>query len=127
MWIDLSAHLRSEVAQGDAWAAERLLSRRLELVGVIMSTGEQYHAPEPGWFRLVFCVGEENLREGIRRLVSFLLCLGTLRDVVLTMKSQNNRSFKGVTWSSLPYSMVSLAYEGAILWMSTCVGISGLH
>lgn len=103
MWIDLSAHLRSEIAQGDAWAAERLLSHRLELAGVIMSTGEQYHAPEPGWFRLVFCVSEETLREGIRRLVPFLLCLGTLRNFVLIMMSQNIRSFEGIIWSSFPY------------------------
>lgn len=103
MWIDLSAHLRSKIAQGDAWAAERLLSHRLELAGVIMSTGEQYHAPEPGWFRLVFCVSEETLREGIRRLVPFLLCLGTLRNFVLIMMSQNVRSFEGIIWSSFPY------------------------
>ncbi|KAJ5714484.1 uncharacterized protein N7483_011665 [Penicillium malachiteum] len=72
MWIDLSAHLRIETAQGDGWAAERLLSRRLEMGGVIMSTGEQYHAPEAGWFRLVFCVSEETLREGIRRISALL-------------------------------------------------------
>ncbi|KAJ5523236.1 acc synthase [Penicillium frequentans] len=72
VWIDLSAHLPSELSQEDAWAAERLLSHRLELVGVIMSTGEQYHAPEPGWFRLVFCVSEETLREGIRRISALL-------------------------------------------------------
>lgn len=73
IWIDLHTHLETKGDHGDAWAAERFLSHRLELRGVIMSTGEQYHAPEPGWFRLVFCVSEETLREGIRRLVIFLL------------------------------------------------------
>lgn len=69
IWIDLSPHLRSEDTQRDAWAAERLLSARFAQAGVIMSTGEQYHAPEPGKFRIIFSVGEETLREGIRRFV----------------------------------------------------------
>ncbi|KAJ5995755.1 acc synthase [Penicillium waksmanii] len=69
IWIDLSPHLRSENTEGDAWAAERLLSGRFAQAGVIMSTGEQYQAQEPGRFRIIFCVDEETLREGIRRLV----------------------------------------------------------
>ncbi|KAJ5369666.1 pyridoxal phosphate-dependent transferase [Penicillium cosmopolitanum] len=69
IWIDLSPHLRSEDTQRDAWAAERLLSARFAQAGVIMSTGEQYRALEPGKFRIIFSVGEETLREGIRRFV----------------------------------------------------------
>ena len=57
----------------DAWAEERLLSRHLALEGVIMSTGEQYHGPEPGRFRLIFAVSEETLCEGIRKYVIFAM------------------------------------------------------
>ncbi|CAI7587625.1 unnamed protein product [Penicillium pancosmium] len=72
IWIDLSSHISSEDTQGDAWAAERILSGRFAQAGVIMSTGEQYQAQEPGKFRIIFSVGEETLREGIRRISAVL-------------------------------------------------------
>ncbi len=62
---------------GDGWAAERLLSDRLAFAGVLMSTGEAYHAPEPGRFRLVFSVKQDILEEGIRA-VSEALCFPPL-------------------------------------------------
>lgn len=82
LWLDLSAHLCIEDTRGDAWATERVLSRRLKMAGVIMSTGEEYHAEEPVRFRLIFCVSEETLREGIRRLVPFILWLRILRKEI---------------------------------------------
>lgn len=69
----MSPYLREEDSQGDIWAAERALSSRFAQAGVIMSTGEQYQSPDAGRFRIIFCVGEETLREGIRRSVKFLL------------------------------------------------------
>ncbi|KAI1640709.1 pyridoxal phosphate-dependent transferase [Biscogniauxia mediterranea] len=68
IWLDLSAHLPTAETNGDAWAAERLLTERFEEAGVIMSSGEPYHAPSPGRFRLIFSVDEETLREGLRRI-----------------------------------------------------------
>ncbi|KAJ5625448.1 hypothetical protein N7510_001757 [Penicillium lagena] len=67
VWLDLSAHLGMEDAHEGGWTAEKRLSGRLKSAGVIMSTGEEYHAQEPGRFRLIFCVDEDTLREGIRR------------------------------------------------------------
>lgn len=32
-----------------------------------MATGEAYHAPSPGRFRLVFCLEEDAVKEGVRR------------------------------------------------------------
>ena len=53
---------------GDGWEAERLLNHRLKHDGgVIMSTGEAYGEREPGHFRLVHCMDESLLREGIKR------------------------------------------------------------
>ncbi|KAJ6151006.1 acc synthase, partial [Penicillium chermesinum] len=67
VWLDLSPHLPIGNTEGDAWAAERLLSQQLQAAGVIMATGKQYHAEQRGRFRVIFCVDEETLREGIRR------------------------------------------------------------
>ncbi|KIM94254.1 hypothetical protein OIDMADRAFT_106732 [Oidiodendron maius Zn] len=68
IWLDLSTHLPLSEVGGDGWAAERLLSKRLEQSGVIMPTGEEYHAPNPGKFRILFSVEENTLKEGIKRI-----------------------------------------------------------
>ncbi|KAI0491165.1 PLP-dependent transferase [Xylaria cf. heliscus] len=68
IWLDLSPFLPIEQTKGDGWAAQRLLSQRLYVAGVFMSTGESYRAPDPGMFRLIFSLDEETLREGIRRI-----------------------------------------------------------
>ncbi|KAL8652869.1 MAG: hypothetical protein Q9226_004084 [Calogaya cf. arnoldii] len=52
IWLDLASQLPLEEANGDGWAAEKLLSERIKLVGVDMDTGEAYYAPYPGRFRL---------------------------------------------------------------------------
>ncbi|KAI0377193.1 acc synthase [Hypomontagnella monticulosa] len=72
MWLDLSASLPLGETNGDAWAAERLLSQRFHEAGVIMAAGEAYHAPSPGKFRLVFCLDEATIREGIKRISAVL-------------------------------------------------------
>ncbi|KAI0880483.1 acc synthase [Annulohypoxylon maeteangense] len=68
IWLDLTPFLPTGETSGDGWAAERLLSQRFTGAGVIMATGEAYHAPSPGRFRLVFCLEEDSVREGIRRI-----------------------------------------------------------
>ena len=72
LWLDLSSHLPVHDTNGDDWAAERLLSSRLQSAGVVMSSGEAYHAQEPGRFRLVFSLEENTVREGIARYFYFL-------------------------------------------------------
>ncbi|WPH01278.1 pyridoxal phosphate-dependent transferase [Acrodontium crateriforme] len=72
IWLDLSSKLFPPKTQDNGWVAERLLSRRFEEAGVTMSTGEAYHAPQPGRFRLVFSVPEEILQEGIKRICEVL-------------------------------------------------------
>ncbi|KAI1412752.1 acc synthase [Hypoxylon sp. FL1857] len=69
IWLDLAPYLPIKETNGDGWAAERLLSQRFNQAGVIMATGEAYHAPTPGRFRLVFCLEEDVLREGIKRIL----------------------------------------------------------
>lgn len=68
IWLDLSPFLPIDDAGGDGWEAERLLNRRLKHgKGIVMSTGEAYGEQTPGNFRLVHCVEEAVLREGIKR------------------------------------------------------------
>ncbi|MCJ1290796.1 hypothetical protein MMC34_002338 [Xylographa carneopallida] len=67
IWVDLAAYLPLEEASGDGWATERALCKRFERAGVLIDAGEGYHTPYPGRFRLMFCVEERTLREGIRR------------------------------------------------------------
>ncbi|KAJ3561047.1 hypothetical protein NPX13_g9095 [Xylaria arbuscula] len=68
LWINLSSHLPLAEANGEGWAAEKLLAKRLLDAGVKLSNGETYNAPEPGRFRLVYALDEHILREGIRRI-----------------------------------------------------------
>ncbi|KAE8384321.1 pyridoxal phosphate-dependent transferase [Aspergillus alliaceus] len=68
LWLDLSSHLPLHEINGDGWAAQRLLSRRFSEGSVIISTGEEYRAPNPGRFRLVFCVDPDTLKEGVERI-----------------------------------------------------------
>lgn len=67
MWLDLSPHLSLNEANGDGWVAEKLLLERLIRAGVKVDPGAEYQSPEPGRFRLMFCVEENTLREGIKR------------------------------------------------------------
>ncbi|OTA96534.1 hypothetical protein M434DRAFT_392721 [Hypoxylon sp. CO27-5] len=68
IWLNLSPYLPLGETNGDGWEAERLLSKRFNQAGVIMAPGEAYQAPIAGRFRLIFCLKEEVLREGIRRI-----------------------------------------------------------
>lgn len=67
VWLDLSPYLRLQETNGDGWAAERILAKRLTQGGVVMSTGERYQSEVPGWFRMIFSYDEATLREGIKR------------------------------------------------------------
>ncbi|KAI1771506.1 acc synthase [Hypoxylon cercidicola] len=68
MWLDLMPYLPLNETNGDGWAAERLLSQRFAEAGVIMSAGGPYKAPSPGRFRFVFCIKEDAMREGVKRI-----------------------------------------------------------
>ncbi|EHK48023.1 hypothetical protein TRIATDRAFT_316156 [Trichoderma atroviride IMI 206040] len=72
MWLDLSPQLPLSEADGDGWAAEKLLSERFTRAGVKVDPGAEYQSPEPGRFRLMFCVEEDTLREGLRRIATAL-------------------------------------------------------
>ncbi|GFF75125.1 1-aminocyclopropane-1-carboxylate synthase 6 [Aspergillus lentulus] len=68
LWIDLSKCLdKAILTSQDGWAAELDLSRRLQQIGVEMSTGYAYHNEVPGWFRVLFSLDEESLKEGLSR------------------------------------------------------------
>lgn len=67
MWLDLSPYLALSETNGDGWAAERLLSKKLRDNGVEMSTGERYQSELPGFFRMIFSYDKASLREGIKR------------------------------------------------------------
>jgi 1-aminocyclopropane-1-carboxylate synthase len=68
LWIDLSKCLDKAIVSSEAgWAAELDLSRRLQQIGVQMSTGYAYHNEVPGWFRVIFSLDEESLKEGLSR------------------------------------------------------------
>ncbi|KAI6082189.1 acc synthase [Hypoxylon rubiginosum] len=72
LWLDMAPYLPTNETDGDGWAAERLLSRRFAEAGVMMSAGEPYKAPSPGKFRFVFCIKEDAMREGVRRISQVL-------------------------------------------------------
>jgi hypothetical protein len=68
LWIDLSKCFDKAIAASQGgWAAESDLSRRLQQIGVEMSTGYAYHNEAPGWFRVIFSLDEESLKEGLSR------------------------------------------------------------
>ncbi|KAI1385379.1 acc synthase [Hypoxylon trugodes] len=100
IWLDLTPFLPLKETDGDGWAAERLLSKRLNEAGVIMATGEAYHAPGPGRFRLVFCFEDAILKEGIRRLDIASLETLTLCSIIRQSKLYHQstvRKSAGVT------------------------------
>lgn len=71
LWIDLSKCLDSAVVTSEGgWAAEQDLSHRLRQIGVEMSSGYAYHNELPGWYRVIFAVDSESLKEGLSRYVS---------------------------------------------------------
>ncbi|KAI4858763.1 acc synthase [Hypoxylon rubiginosum] len=72
MWLDLAPYLPLKETNGDGWAAERLLSQQFSKAGVMMSAGEPYKAPSPGRFRFVFCIKEDAMREGVKRISQVL-------------------------------------------------------
>ncbi|KAJ5381817.1 uncharacterized protein N7496_004245 [Penicillium cataractarum] len=72
LWIDLSKCLDPTlIADQGGWAAESDLSHRLLQIGVKMSSGYAYHNEVPGWFRIIFSVEVETLKEGLSRIVKF--------------------------------------------------------
>ncbi|KUJ10213.1 PLP-dependent transferase [Mollisia scopiformis] len=68
LWLDLRPYLPTTVTNGDEWAAEKLLWNRFENIGVQVSLGKRYFAPNPGHFRMVFSNHESVVLEGIRRI-----------------------------------------------------------
>lgn len=58
-----------------SWEEEAKVVGRLKDAGVLVSSGKGYHGPEgeAGWIRLGFSVGEEELREAIRRMESVFI------------------------------------------------------
>ncbi|KAH1291815.1 hypothetical protein KXV68_005057 [Aspergillus fumigatus] len=79
LWIDLSKCLDNRIVTSqDGWAAELALSRQLQQIGVEMSTGYAYHNEVPGWFRVIFSLDEESLKEGLSRIIKFYHSSGGL-------------------------------------------------
>ncbi|CAI7638614.1 unnamed protein product [Penicillium palitans] len=72
LWIDLSMCLDNTIvgSQGE-WAAELDLSRRLQQIGVVMSSGHAYHNEVAGWFRVIFSVEMESFKVELSRIIEF--------------------------------------------------------
>ena len=62
LWVDLRPYLDSQTFE-----AEAELSRRFSANNVIINAGKSFASPVPGWFRVIFPVEEETLREGLNR------------------------------------------------------------
>ncbi|EED13267.1 aminotransferase, classes I and II family [Talaromyces stipitatus ATCC 10500] len=74
LWIDLSKCLDINIANTqDEWVAETQLSKQLQTAGVEMSSGQAYHNEAPGWFRVIFSMEMDTLKEGLSRLVTIYL------------------------------------------------------
>ena len=73
LWINLSPFFSTNSLGDQGWAAEKELNDRLLESGVAMASSAAYSAEVPGWFRIIFAVDEDTLREGIRRSVVLLI------------------------------------------------------
>ncbi len=67
-WVDLRPYLDEPTFEGEA----RLWRRLAESARVLISPGESFHAPEPGWFRLCFAGSPEALEVALDRLARHL-------------------------------------------------------
>jgi hypothetical protein len=94
----LGTHLPFSEVGEDGWAAERLLSKRFKESGVIMLTGEVYHAPNPDRFRVIFSVEEDTLREGIKRSGFRPFARAYELRSVTNSQTQNVASFSTLTF-----------------------------
>ena len=67
----------------------------LQDAGILVGTGQSYHAPENGWFRLVFSIGPPHLlQEALARLATVLDSTGTkeeLKAQSLVMKEKGKK------------------------------------
>lgn len=62
LWVDLRPFLPTI-----SWEAESELSQDFTANNVTINAGRTFASPEPGWFRVIFPLEEETLREGLRR------------------------------------------------------------
>ena len=63
LWVDLRAWLR-----GRGWEGEKGLVEGMMKEGVFLTPGWSLCAEEPGYFRFCFVKGEQEVREGLKRV-----------------------------------------------------------
>lgn len=69
LWLDLRAFLSTSSFVGERQLCEQIFNQ----CRVSIAPGELFHCGEPGWFRLCFTLPEAARREGLRRLIQFLV------------------------------------------------------
>ena len=69
IWIDLSPYISSKESNDDGWKAENTLKELITNAGIPIASGAAYRAETPGWFRVLFTVDEDSLKEALRRYI----------------------------------------------------------
>ena len=61
VWVKLSDRV-------ETWEQEAKLQDCIMAEHVVVSAGRSYASPKPGWFRVSFAIGDNELYEGLKRL-----------------------------------------------------------
>lgn len=65
--MDLAPFLSSKKADESGWEAEKKLAAAITGAGVTLASGLKYQAERPGWFRILFTVDKDSIRESLHR------------------------------------------------------------
>ena len=52
----------------EGWQREALLTKKMIEEKVIPAVGKEFHAPEPGYFRIIFAKPRDEVTEGLNRI-----------------------------------------------------------
>ena len=72
LWLDLRPFLAREKGAKVTWDDERAFVKKMQDKRVYLTNGEIMSSEEPGFFRLCFVKNEQEVREGLNRLVEVL-------------------------------------------------------
>ena len=72
LWVDLGTYYKHSVpgSTKDSSDVNTLITAKLRKKKVFVASGQAFGAEKPGWFRIVFSHPQEDLEEGMRRIVA---------------------------------------------------------
>jgi len=72
LWVNLGAYYRAKHPDREVGNVDKELMDILLRNMVFLASGKVFGSEEPGWFRIVFSVNEDYLKEGLRRVIAAL-------------------------------------------------------